>query len=72
MLAAGGSDRLAKPKQLAIFRGQTFVRRVVAAANQAECAPVVVVVARDAAQITSELDGLPVSIAVHQNSASRA
>jgi molybdenum cofactor cytidylyltransferase len=65
VLAAGDSARLAKPKQLAIFRGETFVRRIVAAANEAECAPIVIVVARDAAQIRSELDGLPVSIAGH-------
>jgi molybdenum cofactor cytidylyltransferase len=67
VLAAGGSARLAKPKQFAIFRGETLVRRIVAAANEAECAPIVVVVGRDAAQITSELAGLPVSIAVHQH-----
>ena len=67
VLAAGGSARFAKPKQLAIFRGETFVRRIVAAANDAECAPIVVVVGRDAAQITAELAGLPVSIALHPN-----
>jgi molybdenum cofactor cytidylyltransferase len=67
VLAAGGSARFAKPKQLAIFRGETFVRRIVAAASEAACAPIVVVVGRDAAQITSDLAGLPVSIAVHRN-----
>jgi molybdenum cofactor cytidylyltransferase len=67
VLAAGGSSRLGRPKQIAIFRGETFVRRIVAAANDAECAPIVVVVGRDAAEITSELNGLPVSVAVHPN-----
>ena len=66
VLAAGGSARFAKPKQLAIFRGETLVRRIVAAANEAECVPIVVVVGREATQITSELAGLPVSIAVHR------
>jgi molybdenum cofactor cytidylyltransferase len=67
VLAAGGSIRFAKPKQLAIFRGETFVRRIVGAANDAEYAPIVVVVGRDGAEITSELNGLPVSVAVHPN-----
>ena len=67
VLAAGGSTRFKKPKQFAIFRGETFVRRIVAAANEAECAPIVVVVGRDAAKISSELAGLPVSVAVHRN-----
>jgi len=67
VLAAGGSTRFGQPKQLAIFRGEPFVRRVVAATNDAGCAPIVVVVGADAAQITSALAGLSVSIAEHPN-----
>ena len=65
VLAAGGSIRLGTPKQLAIFQGEPLVSRIVAAAKDAGCAPVVVVAG--AVQITPVLAGLPVSIIEHPN-----
>jgi molybdenum cofactor cytidylyltransferase len=65
VLAAGGSARFRKPKQFALFRGETFIRRIVAAAIEARCAPVVVVTGEHSAQVTSELTGLTVSIAMN-------
>jgi molybdenum cofactor cytidylyltransferase len=65
VLAAGGSTRFGKPKQFALFEGETFVRRIVAAAIEAGCAPVVVVAGEDSAQVTSELTRFTVSIAMN-------
>ncbi len=65
VLAAGGSARFRKPKQFALFRGETFIRRIVAGAIEARCAPVVVVTGKDSAQITSELARFTVSIAMN-------
>jgi molybdenum cofactor cytidylyltransferase len=65
VLAAGGSIRFGKPKQLAIFQGEPLVRRIVTAAKDAGCAPVVVVAG--AVPITPVLAGLPVSIVEHPN-----
>jgi molybdenum cofactor cytidylyltransferase len=44
VLAAGGSSRFGRPKQLLIFRGETLVGRAVRVAMEAHCGPVVVVV----------------------------
>ena len=43
ILAAGGSGRFGRPKQLIMFRGETLVRRTVHAAAEAGCDPVIVV-----------------------------
>jgi molybdenum cofactor cytidylyltransferase len=67
VLAAGDSSRFGTPKQLAIFQGEPLVRRTVIAANEAGCAPVVVVLGADAALIAPVLAGLPVSIIQHSN-----
>ena len=55
VLAAGGSSRLGKAKQLVSFRGETLVRRATRAAAEAGCAPVAVVVGEKAADIQREL-----------------
>ena len=65
VLAAGGSTRFGKPKQFALFEGETFIKRIVAAAIEAGCAPVVVVTGEDSAQVTSELTRSRVTIAMN-------
>ncbi|HSN92683.1 MAG TPA: nucleotidyltransferase family protein [Anaeromyxobacteraceae bacterium] len=60
MLAAGGSSRLGRPKQLLPFEGEPLVRRAARAALEAGFAPVVVVVGGHAAEVRAALAGLPV------------
>ena len=55
VLAAGGSSRLGRPKQLLSFRGQTLVRRAVRAATEAQCDPIIVVIGPDGEAIRDEL-----------------
>lgn len=80
VLAAGGSSRLGTPKQLVRWRGRTLLRRAaetaLAGASQpsaradrataAPVGPVVVVLGADARTMRTELDGLPVHIAVNR------
>ena len=58
ILAAGESSRFGRPKQLLRFRGKSLVRRVVEAAKQAGCSPIVVVTGGDA-EDTKESPHLP-------------
>jgi molybdenum cofactor cytidylyltransferase len=55
VLAAGGSSRLGQPKQLLQFRGQSLLRRVVDAATEAGCWPVVVVIGAERERLKQEL-----------------
>jgi molybdenum cofactor cytidylyltransferase len=54
ILAAGGSERLGRPKQLVIFQGESLVRRAVRAVT-AQCSSVVVVVGDLGAEIENDL-----------------
>jgi molybdenum cofactor cytidylyltransferase len=55
ILAAGPSKRLGRLKQLLSFRGQTLVRRAVASAYEAGCAPIIIVIGAEAEQLRREL-----------------
>jgi molybdenum cofactor cytidylyltransferase len=56
ILAAGKSSRLGQPKQLLQFRGRTLVRRIVDAAHEAGCSPIVVVIGSDKDKVARELE----------------
>jgi molybdenum cofactor cytidylyltransferase len=65
LLAAGGSTRMGKPKQLLPIGGQSMLRRAAGAAVGSGCAPVVVVMGAHAESLATELSGLPLSITVN-------
>lgn len=57
ILAAGGSSRFGKPKQLLQFRGKTLLRAAIDAASSANCFPIVVVIGSGDHQIVRQLVG---------------
>jgi molybdenum cofactor cytidylyltransferase len=63
VLAAGGSKRLGKPKQLVEIGGETLVDRAVRTAREAGCSPVVVVLGGGAEPVRQRCD-LSCAIAV--------
>lgn len=62
LLAAGGSRRLGRPKQLIEFQGKTLLRRAAESLVNAGCSPVVVIVGSDEEKLKQELDDLDVEI----------
>lgn len=57
VLAAGGSVRMGRPKQLLTFQGRTLVRCAVEAVRDAGCDPVLTVVGSSAPAMIAELAG---------------
>ncbi|MEP7136966.1 MAG: selenium cofactor biosynthesis protein YqeC [Chloroflexota bacterium] len=62
ILAAGGSTRFGKPKQLLDWKGQPFVRAVAQTALEAGLAPVVVVTGANSEQVEAAVKDLNVVI----------
>jgi molybdenum cofactor cytidylyltransferase len=58
VLAAGESSRFGRPKQLIQFRGKSLVRRIVEAASEAGCKPIVAVIGGDAEGEGSSIYGI--------------
>ena len=66
LLAAGGSSRLGRPKQLLEYEGQSLLRRAAEAALGSRCEPVIVVLGCEAEACAKVLAGLPVRIIVNE------
>jgi molybdenum cofactor cytidylyltransferase len=62
LLAAGGSARLGRPKQLLMYEGRSLLRRAAEAAVDAGCGRVVVVLGAQAEEMSGELANLGVEI----------
>jgi molybdenum cofactor cytidylyltransferase len=66
LLAAGGSSRMGRPKQLLIHGGEALLRRAARAAMGSECSPIIVVLGAAAAESRTILEGLDVPIEVNE------
>ncbi len=62
ILAAGGSQRLGRPKQLLGWQGRTFIAKVVQNALDAGLTPLIVVTGANSEAIRAALAGMPVKI----------
>lgn len=65
LLAAGGSSRLGRPKQLLTFEGETLLRRMGRTLAATQYSPIVVVLGAEAEEMLEELDGLTVEITIN-------
>lgn len=67
LLAAGGSSRLGRPKQLLRFEGESLLRRAAGTLAGSVYYPIVVVLGADQEAAAAELTGLPVHSVVNEN-----
>jgi len=65
VLAAGGSTRFGRPKQLMPFRGRSLLRHAVDCATAGGCDPVFVVLGAQINDLRPELEGTPSSVVVN-------
>ena len=65
LLAAGGSSRLGRPKQLVRFEGNTLIRRSGEMLAASACDAIVVVLGAEIEESSRELAGLDVSVCVN-------
>jgi molybdenum cofactor cytidylyltransferase len=65
VLAAGGSSRMGKTKQLLRIDGESLIRRAVRIALEARVGPVIVALGAEADRIRGEIEGLPIRIVLN-------
>ena len=67
LLAAGGSQRMGRPKQLLPFEGTTLLRRAAQTALATPCRPIVAVLGAHAVESARELAGLEIHTSENSN-----
>ena len=67
LLAAGSSSRLARPKQLLPYLGQTLLRHAADVAAASPCRPLVLVTGALHDELLPEIDGLPFHVVRNDN-----
>ncbi|MGI4735625.1 MAG: nucleotidyltransferase family protein [Janthinobacterium lividum] len=67
LLAAGSSSRLARPKQLLPYQGQTLLRHAAEVAAASPCRPLVLVTGALHDELLPEIDGLPFHVVRNDN-----
>jgi molybdenum cofactor cytidylyltransferase len=65
LLAAGGSARLGRPKQLLDYKGQPLLRRAAETALTSKCQPVIIVLGAEAEACAVALQGLSVRTVIN-------
>jgi molybdenum cofactor cytidylyltransferase len=65
LLAAGGSRRLGRPKQLVLFEGKTLLRRSAEVLSGSRCDTVVVVLGAELESSMAEIIDLPVCVCIN-------
>jgi molybdenum cofactor cytidylyltransferase len=66
-LAAGGSSRLGKPKQLVFYKAECLVHRAVRTATESKASQVIVVVGADAEIVTDAFRDLDADVVLNAN-----
>lgn len=67
LLAAGGSSRLGRPKQLVEFEGETLIRQAAEALIEAGCSPVYVILGAEIDRSLHQLDGLDTVVIINDS-----
>lgn len=66
LLAAGGSARLGRPKQLVRLDGESLVRRAAALLSGLDAGPVIIVTGCRSSDVAAEFEGLEVDVVVNE------